>query len=89
MFVGWGLIFRPLVVVADVVPIVGDILGFGAGLVAFLLTLVLAPLIVAIAWFWYRPLVSIAVLVVAGAAAAGIVCFVRWRRPAPAARGMA
>jgi hypothetical protein len=89
MFVGWGLIFRPLVVVADVVPIVGDILGFGAGLVAFLLTLVLAPLIVAIAWFWYRPLVSIAVLVVAGAAAAGLVCFVRWRRPAPAARGMA
>jgi hypothetical protein len=62
MFIGFGLILRPLVVVADVVPFIGNILGAGAGLVSLVLTAVLAPLVIAIAWFWYRPLVSLAVI---------------------------
>jgi hypothetical protein len=71
MFVGFQLIFAPLVVVADVVPMIGNVLGAGASLVSFIATAVLAPLVIAIAWLWYRPLVSIIVLAVGGALAFG------------------
>jgi hypothetical protein len=37
-----------------------------------LVTAVVAPIIIAIAWFWYRPLVSAGVLVVGFAVAYGI-----------------
>jgi hypothetical protein len=67
IFIGFSLILRPLVVVADVVPLIGNILGAGAGLVSLLLTAIVVPLVVAIAWFWYRPLVSVGVI------AAGVV----------------
>jgi hypothetical protein len=65
MFIGWLLLMRPLVVVADVVPLIGDVLGVGAGLVAMLATAVVAPAVVAFAWLWYRPMVSVAVVTVA------------------------
>jgi Transmembrane protein 43 len=71
MYVGFQLIFAPLVVVADVVPMIGNVLGAGASLVSFIATAVLAPLVIAIAWLWYRPLVSIIVLAVGGALAFG------------------
>lgn len=71
MCLGFVLILRPLVVVADVVPLIGDILGAGAGLVALLLTAIVAPLIIAFAWLWYRPLVSIITLLVGAALALG------------------
>jgi hypothetical protein len=64
MFAGFSLVLRPLVVVADVVPLIGNILGAGASLVSLMLTAVLAPVIIAIAWFWYRPIVSVVALIV-------------------------
>src|SRR5262249_31928200 len=64
MFVGFMLILKPLVVVADVVPFIGNILSAGAGIVSLALTAVIAPLVIAIAWFWYRPLVSAVVLAI-------------------------
>ena len=64
MFAGFSMVLRPLVVVADVVPLIGSILGAGAGLVSLVLTALLAPVIIAIAWLWYRPVVSIAALVI-------------------------
>lgn len=67
MFVGFALIFRPLAVLGDVVPIIGSILGAGTALAALVLTMVVAPLVIAFAWFFFRPLVSVAVLA-AGAA---------------------
>lgn len=71
MFIGFQLILAPLVVVADVVPMIGNLLGAGASLVSFAATAVLAPLVIAIAWLWYRPLVSIIVLAIGGALAFG------------------
>lgn len=62
VFAAFGLMLKPLEVVADVVPIIGDIVGFGAGIAALLLTAIVAPLTIAIAWFWYRPLVSLIVM---------------------------
>jgi hypothetical protein len=64
MFIGFVLILSPLVVVADVVPFIGNILSGGASLVSLALTAVLAPVVIAIAWFWYRPLVSVIVLAI-------------------------
>lgn len=72
MYIGFALILKPLVVVADVVPLIGNILGAGAGLVALLCTAVLAPVIIATAWFWYRPLVSLVAIAIGAALAYGI-----------------
>jgi Transmembrane protein 43 len=83
MFFGFTLVFRPLVVVADVVPLFGSILGAGAGIVALLLTAIVAPTVIAVAWFWYRPLVSAAVLAVGLGLAYG---FKRWASQRAAAR---
>jgi hypothetical protein len=72
MFVGFGMLLRPLVVVADVVPFIGSILGAGAALVSGVITAVLAPVVIAIAWFWYRPMVSIIVIGIGLAVAFGL-----------------
>jgi len=65
MFVGILLVLKPISVVADVLPILGDIVGFGAMIVAFLLATMLSFLTIAIAWVAYRPLVGIPLLVLA------------------------
>ena len=83
MFVSFRLILNPLVVVADVVPLIGNLLGAGASLVSFVLTAVLAPLVIAIAWLWYRPLVSIVVLAI-GVAVAGAGLWLRSRHKSAA-----
>jgi hypothetical protein len=72
MFFGFVLILNPLVVVADVVPFIGSILGAGAALVALVLTIALGSAIIAIAWLWYRPLLAIAALAIGFAIAFGL-----------------
>ena len=64
MLIGFVLLLMPLSVVADVIPLIGSIVGAGAFLVALVCTFVVAPAIIALAWLWYRPLVSLAVIVV-------------------------
>lgn len=83
MFLGFLLILNPLVVVADVVPFIGSILSAGAGIVSLVLTAIVAPLVIAVAWFWYRPLVSAAVLAVGLVLAYG---FKRWASQRAAAK---
>jgi hypothetical protein len=58
MLVGWNMIFRPLSVLADVLPLLGSIVGAGTGLVAFMLSVGLWLVTVAIAWIVYRPLLG-------------------------------
>jgi hypothetical protein len=82
MLAGWGMVLRPLKVLADVLPPVGAVVGFGTGLVALVLTLVLAPTLIAIAWLFYRPVVALAVLAL-GLGAAFAVTRLR-RRAVPA-----
>jgi hypothetical protein len=64
MLIGIALILSPLGVLADVVPFIGSIVGAGTFAAAIVLTAVLAPLVIAIAWLWYRPVVSLAVIAV-------------------------
>lgn len=82
MFLGFLIIFNPLKVLADVIPFIGSIVGFGTGLLAAVLTLILAPATIAIAWLFYRPLVGIAILAVGIALAYGLTRL-RRNRPAP------
>lgn len=84
MLLGFALVLVPLSVIADVVPFIGNIVGFGALLVAAALTAVLGPAIIAVAWLWYRPLISIAVLVVGLGVAFGFRTLASRRTPARA-----
>jgi len=73
MFIGLFLIFNPFAVVADVVPIFGSLLRAGVagfvGLVASALSLVT----ISVAWLTYRPLLGIALLMLAAASMWGLV----------------
>lgn len=69
IWLGFFLILRPFVVLADVIPIFGSAMAAGAGLISVALALVVFLPMIAIAWFWHRPVMSIA-LIVAGLAGA-------------------
>jgi hypothetical protein len=64
MYIGISTIFRPLSVLADVVPFIGTIVRTGTGIISFLIALVLSLLTIALAWLFYRPVLSIILLVV-------------------------
>lgn len=65
MFVGLALVTRPLSVLADVVPFIGNIVGAGLGVMALIIALPLTIGTVAIAWVAYRPWLGIPLLVIA------------------------
>ncbi|MBN2434348.1 MAG: TMEM43 family protein [Spirochaetes bacterium] len=72
MFGGLNLLFRPLSVLGDVVPIIGSIIGMGFTIVSFLISVSLSALTIAIAWIFFRPLVGVLLLVVTIGAIAGL-----------------
>lgn len=83
LFVSFKLMFGLLPILADLIPFVGSIIGFGTSIVAFVLTLLVGPVVIAIGWFAYRPLLSVGII------AGGIVLAVvvtRFRRKAPLSR---
>lgn len=65
MYIGLSLVLRPLSVLADVVPFIGSMVGFGTGSIAFLIALPLSLLTIALAWIFYRPLLAIGLMVAA------------------------
>lgn len=67
-FIGIGMVLKPISTLGAVVPFIGNLLGFGLNLVAGLISLVLTFLVIAIAWIFYRPLLGIALLAIAGGA---------------------
>lgn len=63
-FIGFSMIFRPFKVLGDVMPIMGKIVGAGAGMIAFLLATMLSLAVIAVAWVTYRPLIGIPLLII-------------------------
>jgi len=68
MLGGLMMLMSPLVIVGDVIPLVGSIVQGSTFLVAALFTLILAPMTIAFAWFFYRPLVAVPLLIVSALA---------------------
>lgn len=90
LFVGFSLFMNPIAVLADVIPPLGSVIRFGTGLLAFLFAVVAGTITIAIAWFYYRPLLGIGILVVGALIAAAVIFIGRSRRtaapvPAPSA----
>jgi hypothetical protein len=65
MFFGISLLFQPLVILADVLPFLGSLVGVGTGLLAFTIAAALSCVTIAIAWLTYRPIIGGALLVAA------------------------
>jgi hypothetical protein len=82
MMFGFAGVLGPLRVLADVIPVMGEIMGAGVGLLALLPTCILAPVIIAISWLFYRPWVAAAVLAVE-AVLAGSACWLARHRASP------
>jgi len=65
MMFGLMMIFSLASVMADVIPILGNIVGAGTSIIAFLLAACLSLVTIAVAWVFYRPVLGVALLVVA------------------------
>ena len=65
MWIGFMLIAKPLAVLGDIVPFIGTVIEFGTGLIAMLIAGVISLVTVAIAWIVYRPVLGVALLVLA------------------------
>ena len=84
MYIGLGMVFRPLVVLADVLPILGTIVGMGTGFVSGVIALICGLTTIAIAWIFYRPVLGVCLL-----AAAGGLVFLLMKKRAAAKQGKA
>jgi hypothetical protein len=84
MVIGFRMMLNLLSVLGDLIPIVGDIIGAGAWLVAFTFTVVIAPLIIAVAWLVFRPFIALGVIALAIAILFGIRQITRRNKVAPA-----
>ncbi len=65
MVIGLGMIFKPLSVLADVLPILGNIVGAGTFVISLLIAFCCATITIAIAWIVYRPILGGILLVLA------------------------
>ena len=59
MFIGFTIIFKPLSVLADVIPFIGTIVGAGAAFLSFGLAGGISLVTIAISWIFFRPLLGI------------------------------
>lgn len=65
MAVGIALIFQPLVVLADVVPFFGNLVGLGILIIAMMVAGVMSFVVIGFAWLFYRPLLAITLFAIA------------------------
>jgi hypothetical protein len=85
MFLGLVLTFRPVAVMADVVPLFGTALSAGLGVFAFLGSFVLSFVTIAVAWVAVRPVLGISLLVLALGALVWLLKIGRSKKAAKAA----
>jgi hypothetical protein len=65
MLIGLNMVVKPLSVLADVIPILGTIVGAGTGLITLLIAAILSLVTIAVAWIVYRPLLGIVLIIAA------------------------
>lgn len=81
MFIGLILVFRPIAVMASVVPFIGKIFGAGTTFIAAAISIPLSLTTIAIGWIVYRPLIGILLLLGAVAIVAGTIKILKARSP--------
>lgn len=65
MTLGISLILSPIATLADVIPLLGDIVGMGTGIAALIMASFISLVVVAVSWFAVRPWLSVALVAVA------------------------
>lgn len=65
MFFAGMLVLGPISALARIIPFMGSLVQMGFALVSFLLSAILSLLVIAVAWVVYRPLLGIALIVLA------------------------
>ena len=78
IFIGFQLFFGLFGVIGDVIPFIGSLVRGGTALIALVLTLIVGPVTIAIGWFAYRPLLSLAIIG-GGVVLAALVLFLKRR----------
>ena len=73
---GFAAIFGPLKVIADKIPLIGDVIEGGIGLISLLLSVVVTFFVIAAAWIVARPLLGILLMLVAIGGVVGVVMLV-------------
>jgi len=87
MALGFGMTLRPLSVIADVIPFVGNIVSAGTGFISFMAAAAISLTTISIAWVFYRPLIGLAIFAVVIGLTVAIVLKLqsaKKTRPAPA-----
>ena len=85
--IGFALLLGPIGVIFDVIPFLGSLARIGTGIIAFVLAILVGTTTIAIAWFWYRPVLAVGILAAGVIAAAAVYYLGRSRKAeAPVAR---
>ncbi|MFG0250773.1 MAG: TMEM43 family protein [Phycisphaeraceae bacterium JB051] len=66
MVIGFATVLKPLSVLADVVPFIGNLVESGTALIAILLGGMLSLITIAIGWIAFRPVLGLSILAIAG-----------------------
>ncbi|MER9233390.1 TMEM43 family protein [Mesorhizobium sp. M0622] len=80
--IGFALLLSPIGVILDVIPLLGSVARMGTGIIAFFLAILVGTTTMAIAWFWYRPMLAAGILAAGVIAAAAVYYLGRSRKPA-------
>ncbi len=84
VFFGFTRVFKPLSVVGDIVPVIGNALETGTKMLSFLLAGGVSAVIIAVAWLYYRPFLALLIFSLAALSIVGIVRLVRQTSAKPA-----
>ncbi|BAB49913.1 mll2895 [Mesorhizobium japonicum MAFF 303099] len=80
--IGFALFLSPIGVILDVIPFLGSMARMGTGIIAFFLAILVGTTTIAIAWFWYRPVLAAGILATGVIAAAAVYYLGRSRKAA-------
>ena len=69
LMLAFSMVMGPVGVLADVIPFLGSLVRLGTGAIAFVLAVLVGGLTIALAWFWYRPLLAVGIAAAAFAIA--------------------
>ena len=79
MWIGFQTILKPLSVLFDVIPFLGNIVGAGIGFITFPIAAAFSLITISIAWIFYRPLLAIGLLAIGLALIGGAFALTRRR----------